>query len=142
MKTPSILLSALAALLALAEPASALTVKEKDVVNKVREVTLQKVRFEGQDRIVLADAKGISIYTFDLDSEGKSVCKGGCLVAWPPLHVAADAVLPAPFGKITGNDGKPQLTLNGLPLYYFQRDKAPGDVFGHYPEWQLVFVER
>jgi predicted lipoprotein with Yx(FWY)xxD motif len=33
-------------------------------------------------------------------------------------------------GVITGTDGKPQLTLNGLPLYYYLKDTAPGDVLG------------
>lgn len=123
-----------------AQSALGLTVKPSEVANKIREVSLSSVRFEGQPRVVLADAKGISVYTFDLDSEGKSVCRGRCLEVWPPLSVAADAQLVAPFGKITGNDGKPQLTLKGLPLYYFHKDKAPGDVLGHYPDWQLVFV--
>lgn len=121
--------------------AFALTVKSEEVSNKIREVSLSQVRFEGAPAVVLADAKGMSVYTFDLDSEGKSVCKGGCLKVWPTLHVAADAVIVAPFGTITGNDGTRQLTLKGLPLYYFEKDKVPGDVKGHYPDWQLVFVK-
>lgn len=125
-----------------AQSAFALTVKETEVVNKVREVSLQQVRVDDATRTVLADAKGISLYTFDLDSEGKSACSGGCLSVWPPLHVAADAALPAPFGRITGNDGQPQLTLKGLPLYYFRNDKVPGDVNGNYPKWQLITVEK
>lgn len=128
--------------LAFSERAFALTVKPSEVANKIREVSLSNVRFEGEPKVVLADAKGISVYTFDLDSENKSVCKGGCLSVWPPLSVAADAQLVAPFGKILGNDGRPQLTLKGLPLYYFHKDKVPGDVKGHYPDWQLVFVQE
>lgn len=134
-------LSLLAVLALSAQTAFGLTVKPSEVANKIREVSLSSVRFEGQPRAVLADAKGISVYTFDLDSEGKSVCRGRCLEVWPPLGVATDAQLVAPFGKITGNNGKPQLTLKGLPLYYFHKDKAPGDVLGHYPDWQLVFVQ-
>lgn len=138
---PAITLSLLAAALS-AQAALALTVKPSEVSNKIREVSLSSVRFEGQPRVVLADAKGISVYTFDQDSENKSVCSGRCLEVWPALHVAADAQLVAPFGKITGNDGQPQLTLKGLPLYYFAKDKIPGDVKGHYPDWQLVFVQE
>jgi predicted lipoprotein with Yx(FWY)xxD motif len=135
------ILSALALGLA-AQSAMALTVKSSEVANKIREVNLRQVRFEGQQKVVLTDAKGMSVYTFDLDSPGKSVCKGACLTAWPTVSVAADAQIVAPFGTITGNDGKRQLTLKGLPLYYYFKDKAPGDVTGHYPEWQLVFVEN
>ncbi len=124
------------------QAAMALTVTEAEVVNKVRAVALQEVRFEGQAKVVLADAQGISLYTFDNDTEGKSNCGGGCLTVWPPLNISADEVVVGPFGKIMGNNGKPQLTLKGLPLYYFQRDQKPGDVFGHYPSWQLIFVNK
>src|SRR5437868_7114615 len=98
----------LVVLASLPRMASALTVKEKEVVNKVREVSLQTI---SQDKVVLADAKGLSLYTFDLDTPGKSNCKGECIQVWPPLTLAAGAVVVAPFGKIKGNDGKPQLTL-------------------------------
>jgi predicted lipoprotein with Yx(FWY)xxD motif len=143
MKAPKTVFSlSLLALALLSQPAMALTVKSSEVANKIREVSLSQVRFEGQPAVVLADAKGISVYTFDLDSEGKSACQGDCLDVWPTLKVAADAVIVAPFGTITGNDGKRQLTLKGLPLYYYVKDKKPGDVKGHYPSWQLVFVKN
>jgi predicted lipoprotein with Yx(FWY)xxD motif len=127
-------------MLAFGETAFALTVKQGDVVNKVREVSIEATRVGGQPANILADSKGISVYTFDLDKPGNSVCKGGCLTEWPALHVDANEVIPAPFGKIVGNDGKPQLTLNGLPLYYYVDDKNPGDVFGDYPKWHPVMV--
>jgi predicted lipoprotein with Yx(FWY)xxD motif len=125
-----------------AQSAMALTVKSSEVSNKIREIALKEVRFEGAQKVVLTDAKGMSVYTFDLDTPGKSVCKGACLTAWPTVNVAADAQIVAPFGTITGNDGKRQLTLKGLPLYYYFQDKKPGDITGHYPEWQLVFVQN
>lgn len=131
---------ALALMAVATQSASALTVKQGDVVNKVREVTLESVRVGGQPATILADAKGISLYTFDLDVPGKSNCLGGCLTEWPVVHVATDEAIPAPFGKIQGNDGKPQLTLNGLALYYYADDKKPGDVFGDYPKWHPVLV--
>jgi predicted lipoprotein with Yx(FWY)xxD motif len=136
---------ALALLLASATPAlanNALTVKEADVVNKVRETTLEAVRLRGGAATILADAKGISVYTFDSDTKGVSNCKGGCLKEWPTLKVAADEQIPAPFGKIQGNDGKAQLTLDGLPLYYYVDDGKPGDVNGDYPSWHPVIVVK
>ncbi|HEY8278963.1 MAG TPA: hypothetical protein VIH99_05025 [Bdellovibrionota bacterium] len=129
-------------LAAIPTSAFALTVKEAEVVNKVREVSLQQVRLNEQPATILADASGMSVYTFDLDSEGKSVCQDSCLVAWPPLRAPADGQVPAPFGKIQGNDGKPQLTLKGLPLYYYFKDKKPGDVLGNYPKWRPVLVVK
>jgi predicted lipoprotein with Yx(FWY)xxD motif len=36
----------------------------------------------------------------------------------------------AEVGTITGNDGKPQVTLDGHPVYLYAGDGAPGDVAG------------
>ena len=33
----------------------------------------------------LADARGMTLYTFDRDAAGKSNCNGQCAVNWPPL---------------------------------------------------------
>ena len=33
----------------------------------------------------LTDAKGMTLYTFDKDSAGKSACSGKCAENWPPL---------------------------------------------------------
>lgn len=40
---------------------------------------------------VLADAKGMTLYTFDKDTPGKSVCKDKCAVNWPPVLASAGA---------------------------------------------------
>lgn len=37
---------------------------------------------------------------------------------------------PNTLGTIATPDGVKQLTLNGLPLYYFEKDKNPGDILG------------
>jgi predicted lipoprotein with Yx(FWY)xxD motif len=34
------------------------------------------------------------------------------------------------LGTITTPDGKKQLTINGMPVYYYQKDKAAGDITG------------
>jgi predicted lipoprotein with Yx(FWY)xxD motif len=36
------------------------------------------------------------------------------------------------------DDGTLQVTYNGLPLHFYQGDKAPGDTNGSYPNWNLV----
>ena len=91
------------------------------------------VSFRDEPKLVLADANRISVYIFDRDSENTSNRKGDCLTVWPPLNVAADAKIAAPFGTIIGSNGLPQLPLKGLPLYNYHEDRAPGDVLGHYP---------
>jgi len=40
---------------------------------------------------ILADAKGMTLYTFMKDTEGKSNCNGQCERNWPPLTAATDA---------------------------------------------------
>jgi predicted lipoprotein with Yx(FWY)xxD motif len=43
------------------------------------------------------------------------------------------------FGVITRDDGTQQLTYNGLPLYRFVNDTAPGDVAGaEVPNWSVA----
>jgi len=34
------------------------------------------------------------------------------------------------LGTTTRTDGKVEVTYAGHPLYYFQKDKAPGDITG------------
>jgi predicted lipoprotein with Yx(FWY)xxD motif len=82
----------------------------------------------------LADAKGMTLYTFKKDSPGKSACAGECVTKWPLYYsekVAADAKMQGDFGTITREDGQKQTTYKGMPLYYFAGDKAPGEVKGH-----------
>jgi predicted lipoprotein with Yx(FWY)xxD motif len=85
---------------------------------------------------IVVDSKGMTVYMFDKDTQGsgKSSCSGGCLEAWPPVIAEADS--PAVDGvtgdvaTITRDDGTVQVTLDGWPLYYWQGDKAAGDVAG------------
>ena len=81
------------------------------------------------------DAKGMTLYIFKKDSPGKSVCAGPCVVKWPLYSVenvsVPDGLSAGDFGTITREDGKRQTTYKGLPLYYYEGDKAPGDVLGH-----------
>jgi len=101
----------------------------------------------GSQTILVAGSNGMTVYTFTSDTagSGKSACSGGCLTKWPALTVAAGATATAGTG-VTGqlgtitraDDGSLQVTYNGLPLYFFQNDKAPGDTNGSYPNWNLV----
>jgi predicted lipoprotein with Yx(FWY)xxD motif len=82
----------------------------------------------------LVDSKGMSLYYFDKDPKGSSVCSGDCLVKWPVFHVDS-YVLPkgiaaADFGEITRADGTKQTTFKGYPLYYFFQDTSLGEIKG------------
>jgi len=84
----------------------------------------------------LISANGMTVYTFAKDTEGVSNCTGDCAKNWPAVTVGATDRLTASadamgtLGTITLEDGSLQVTYNGLPLYYFKDDKAPGDTAG------------
>jgi predicted lipoprotein with Yx(FWY)xxD motif len=128
------------ALLLQAHVANAMTVKEGDIAGKTNLVAVADTSVNGVKESILTDASGFSLYTFTMDTSGVSKCSGGCLTEWPPEHVSAGATVEAPFGTMNGNDGQAQLTLNGLPLYHYAGDKAPGNAFGEYPNWNVILV--
>lgn len=85
---------------------------------------------------VVVDAKGMSVYLFAKDTKdsGTSACTGSCIAAWPPVLAGSDAPaaqgVTGKVGTIPTPDGKKQLTINGMPLYYYAKDRAPGDTTG------------
>ncbi|WOP19350.1 hypothetical protein [Raineyella sp. LH-20] len=85
--------------------------------------------------IVVSDT-GMTVYQFtnDVRDSGRSNCTGGCLAAWPPVLTTQDTPtlqgVTGTVGTITTPQGAKQVTLNGLPLYYWASDTAPGDVTG------------
>ncbi|MFD2206947.1 hypothetical protein [Kiloniella antarctica] len=79
---------------------------------------------------ILTDNKGMTLYTFDKDSNGKSACNGGCAKAWPPLLAEASPAETDEFTKITRDDGEKQWAYKGMPLYGWVNDKQSGDVTG------------
>ena len=79
---------------------------------------------------VLTGATGMTLYTFDKDSAGKSVCNGPCAVNWPPALVADDAKASGPWSVVTRDDGLKQWAYKGKPLYTWAKDTKPGDTTG------------
>ena len=118
---------------AASQPAAAVTVEAKEV---------------GDAGTILVDgATGLTVYLFteDVKDSGTSACTGGCLETWPALTVPAGGSptggpgVTGTLGTITrADDGTLQVTYNGLPLYFFKNDKAPGDLAGVYEKWETV----
>jgi predicted lipoprotein with Yx(FWY)xxD motif len=97
--------------------------------------------------ILVAASNGMTLYNFTKDTKdsGTSACTGGCLTTWPALTVPegqapiAGEGVTGKLGTITRtDDGSIQVTYNGLPLYFFKNDKAPGDLNGVYENWVTV----
>jgi predicted lipoprotein with Yx(FWY)xxD motif len=76
------------------------------------------------------DAKGMTLYTFDKDAGGKSMCNGPCAENWPPLIAAADAKPAAEMTVVVRDDGSKMWAYKGKPLYTFKKDTAAGDTNG------------
>jgi predicted lipoprotein with Yx(FWY)xxD motif len=82
----------------------------------------------------LVDSNGVTLYYFDKDPSGSSVCTGDCLTKWPVFHTDS-VVIPKglkkdDFGEINRTDGSKQTTFKGYPLYYYVQDVKRGDTKG------------
>lgn len=75
-------------------------------------------------------AKGMTLYTFDKDSAGKSACNGPCATNWPPALVADDAKASGEWTIVSRDDGLKQWAYKGKPLYAFAKDAKAGDKTG------------
>ncbi|MGH6708195.1 MAG: COG4315 family predicted lipoprotein [Bradyrhizobium sp.] len=78
----------------------------------------------------LTDAKGMSLYTFDKDADGKSACNGACAANWPALKAEASDVAGDGYTVIARDDGSRQWAYKGKPLYTFVKDQKAGDITG------------
>lgn len=85
---------------------------------------------------ILTDGEGRTLYLFTNDDADQSSCTDSCAQNWPPLTVESEGELVAgegvegELGTITRDDGSLQVTIDGVPLYYFAGDSAPGDLNG------------
>jgi predicted lipoprotein with Yx(FWY)xxD motif len=78
----------------------------------------------------LVDERGMTLYTFDKDADGKSMCNGPCAANWPPLLASEDARPTGAMTVVTRTDGRNMWAYKGKPLYTFKKDAAPGQTGG------------
>lgn len=79
---------------------------------------------------------GDTVYAFAKDTKNKSNCTGQCTVDWPPVLLSAgqktpDGIGVKDLGVIMRANGTHQVTYEGIPLYRFVGDKAPGQINGN-----------
>lgn len=79
---------------------------------------------------ILTSKTGMTIYTYDKDSAGKSNCNGPCLAVWPAVPAADAPSADHDFGSIDRADGIKQLTFKNKPVYYYIQDRKAGDANG------------
>jgi predicted lipoprotein with Yx(FWY)xxD motif len=87
---------------------------------------------------VLVNSSGRTIYFVKTPAEvnGNIECTGSCLSFWFPVTAGSvnpgSSGLPGKLGTIhRPDDGKTQLTYNGMPLYTFKLDTAAGQAHGN-----------
>ena len=79
---------------------------------------------------VFTDANGMTLYTYDEDTPGKSNCSGLCAVFWPPVLADGAAKPTGGFAPITRDDGTRQWAYDGKPLYGYVNDAKSGETGG------------
>lgn len=79
---------------------------------------------------MLVGESGMTLYTFDRDTAGKSVCNGPCATAWPPLIVIGSMQPSGAYTVVARDDGRKQWAYKGKPLYFWGKDTKPGDITG------------
>ncbi len=85
--------------------------------------------------ILAAGPKHLTVYLFEADKGAQSACTGACTTAWPPVTTggepqASGTASAAKLGTVTRADGTKQVTYNGHPLYFFEKDGDAGDAYG------------
>ena len=84
---------------------------------------------------ILVDPRGRTLYLFEKDRNGMSMCNTACVKYWPALtsHAtprAAKGVIQALLGLTRAGGAVRQVTYAGHPLYAFAGDKRPGQTNG------------
>jgi predicted lipoprotein with Yx(FWY)xxD motif/polyisoprenoid-binding protein YceI len=97
------------------------------------------VSLSGSDKLgpFLVGPDEMTLYLFTNDEEDVTNCYGRCAENWPPLVLEDGQTLEAgegvvgELGTTERTDGGSMVTYNGMPLYYWIKDAAPGDTTGH-----------
>ena len=84
---------------------------------------------------ILVDARGRTLYLFEKDRNGASMCSSACAAYWPPLtsHAAPRAgtgVHKTLLALSNTRNGVRQVVYAGHPLYTFVGDKRAGQTTG------------
>ncbi|MGG4659432.1 hypothetical protein ACLPJF_14550 [Pseudomonas vlassakiae] len=79
---------------------------------------------------MLVDHNKMTLYTFDKDAGGTSMCNGDCAKNWPPLMVKEGEKAEGKWTQIKRDDGKMQWAYDGKPLYTFKNDMKAGETKG------------
>ena len=95
-------------------------------------------------------AAGNTVYAL---KPSKAACDAKCLKVWLPVLLPPDVTTPtagagvdsSKLGTVAGAGGAIQMTYGGKALYWFSKDKAPGQVHGNvsdkWGKWSTVVTK-
>lgn len=89
----------------------------------------------------LTDLKGMTLYSFDRDTIGRSNCYDSCAITWPAYVFSVNpSSIYENIGVITRTDRNKQWAWKGKALYFYSGDKNAGDINGDGIEgtWHIV----
>lgn len=78
----------------------------------------------------LATTRGLTLYTFDNDQNGKSVCTKTCLRDWVPVEAPLAASDHQNWSPMKRDEGTRQWAYKGKPLYRHVGDAVETDTLG------------
>jgi predicted lipoprotein with Yx(FWY)xxD motif len=86
---------------------------------------------------VLVSTSGLTLYHLPSESASNITCTGQCASVWPPFLLpsgdsgaSAGSGVSGSFGTVKRPEGGTQVTFNGMPLYTYVGDTAPGQANG------------
>lgn len=88
---------------------------------------------EPREQIAFADAKGMTLYTYDKDAPGKSRCTDACAKFWIPALAPRSARPVGDWSVFNRGHGVRQWEYRNRPVYTFVRDTDIGSLFGASP---------
>ncbi|MGE5407366.1 MAG: hypothetical protein ACM3NV_02025 [Syntrophothermus sp.] len=125
IRTPILVVAAVAALVALGSATALAAGGTRTVVKKAPDPALGKT--------ILTTIGGHTLYSLSAETKGRFICvNAGCLADWRPLVVAKGVRPKGPvaLGTRLRPDGRRQVTFKGLPLYSFTGDLHKGEANG------------
>lgn len=90
--------------------------------------------------MVMADTRGMVLYTWDRDMPGVSTCTGACLTNWPLFKAAATDTVGGDWTIVVRPDAERVWAYKGKPVYFYVMDTAPRESKGNQPTgaWHVL----
>jgi predicted lipoprotein with Yx(FWY)xxD motif len=134
MRIPSFALAAIVLMTACGGAATAPTAAPTVKATPTPEPTVAVAENATLGKILIAASNKMTLYTFTKDTADTSTCYDACATSWPAFTITGAPVVAAGMtGKLATSarkDGSLQLTHNGKPLYFYNKDLKPGDTIG------------